>query len=266
MPEQGDPQRVMLTRSDLVGKKYVQIGTPLIAKLGGDAGAAAMAIVVAGVELRIQWNGEERADGHVWWKSSIEALADDTGLGYNTVRRSLDKLVAKGVLVRERFEARRSDQTYSYRVVLVDGEPDTRLPEHPVDKSPSAAPDVPNVLNDHLADVPDADLADVPDHHVADVPDLPSSKKGRRESRPLRPRAVDDGHASRPWPEQCVDHQDEYNEKGCFQCGRARTAHQANVERERKIHEANRKRCPIEYHTGFVGTCSNCRADELAVT
>lgn len=266
MPEQGDPERVVLTRSDLVGKKYVQIGTPLITKLGGDAGAAAMAIVVAGIELRIQWNGEARADGHVWWKASIEALADDTGLGYNTVRRSLDKLVARGVLVRQRFHSQRNDQTYSYRLVLSDGEPDTRLPEQPVDNSPSAAPDVQDVSDVQVADVPDVDVAHVPDGDVAHVPHLPTRKRGRGESRPRRPRAVDDGHASRPWPEQCLDHQDGYNEKGCFQCGRARTAHQANVERERKIREANRKNCPIEGHTGYVGTCSNCRADELAAT
>lgn len=263
---QAEQGQVRLTRADLVGKKYVQIGVSLLAKLGGDAGAAVMAIVVSAVELRLQWNGETHEDGHVWWRASIQALADDTGLGFNTVRRSLDKLVDKGVLIREKFKSYRGDQTYSYRIVLDDGEPDTRMPEDPVDNPTPDAPDVPDVRDAQVADVPDDDVAHVPDHEVAHVPLLPTSKKRRGERRPPRPRPVDDGHAPRPWPEQCDDHQDGYNAKGCFQCGRTRVAYQARLERERKIREANRKPCPIEGHTGYVGTCSNCRADQLAAT
>lgn len=89
----------------------------VVIELGGFNAAA----VWSRIEFRAHEQNREAVceDGHWWWRVTVEALADDTGLSVKTVRRILRELERDGYLVSaEHNGGNPSDRTRSYRVVV----------------------------------------------------------------------------------------------------------------------------------------------------
>lgn len=254
------PKKVSLRLEHMTRqKRFIQVNVALIAALGGDGNAA---IVLTAIEFWTELEGEARQDGHTWWKANRDKLAEKTGFSPDKIRRLVEKLVQAGALESVQLDA--WDRTYSYRIVLTDGEV----------SAPTSATRLSGSV--HLADSPDASgesasstSGESARWQVANPPDEPlyrGEDGGEGADAPARP-----PHA-RPFPHQCRVHQDEENDHPCGACGRTRKRYESWMAEQAEAAARARgqvaaQRCQVDGHEHYPAVnCPGCRADSLAAS
>lgn len=179
-----------LPRKAFVDDEFMRITPALVRELGGNTAGASVLVTI---EYRARMFGFEY-DGYRWWTANRQEISHDTGLSVSQVDRQLTKLVEGEYVLREKFSARRSDHTYSYRIVYDDGgsmpsmyqarqQPPAALVEASEVAGTVGNTDVTDSGHEATPDVTDSRVHDVTDSRVRDVTDsrlLPSVKKEKK--------------------------------------------------------------------------------------
>lgn len=197
------------------GASFVVVPAALVRRLGnGNA-----AVVYARIEWRCQMPGEGRIedDAGRWWRASVSALADETGLTVKMVRTALDGLLSKGAIEATKHrDMGVSDQTFSYRIPA--------LPALPA-ICPSGQSDLPKRAHGSSAARPSgqSDLPKRANHHLPERANVPllETEETKREAPADNSILGKDGEPLRKCPRHALDD----TPPPCGQCRESRLAH-----------------------------------------
>lgn len=103
---------VTLEAADFAPDDFIMLRPALVRKMGGNV-VGAMILTRIAYRCGAQHSAD---DGHKWWRSSVEAIADEVGLSVDQVKRAVRALIAGGYLVAKVDNQNGHDRTKSYRV------------------------------------------------------------------------------------------------------------------------------------------------------
>ena len=102
---------VFLTAEDFVDPDFIMVRPALVRKLGDLSGV----LMIARIQFRSSVAVPD-AQGIKWWKATNDEMAQETGLTGDQVRRTLERLVKKGLILWKVENESPWDRTKSYRV------------------------------------------------------------------------------------------------------------------------------------------------------
>lgn len=104
--------KIVLTAEDFVDTDFIMVRPRLVQKFGGDV---ASVLMIARIQFRSNVSIPD-ADGLKWWRATYPELSRETGLSADQAKRTIDKLVEKGVVLAKIENDSSWDRTRSYRV------------------------------------------------------------------------------------------------------------------------------------------------------